>query len=80
MQFEKETGNFIWKLSSYSLSTFSHTTCYYYYYLAEMQVSHETVPEIYEEFKQGNWVENNHSVCHSVQLVQIMPWSMSTGH
>jgi len=40
-------------------------------YLAEMQMLHETHPEIYEEFRQGNWVVNK----NYVQLVQIMPWN-----
>ena len=30
-------------------------------YLAEMQMLHESDPEIYEEFKQGNWVVNKNS-------------------
>ena len=56
MQFEQETGK-LWKLSSYSI----RLIVVLFRTHVKLQMLHETVPEIYEEFKQGNWVVNNHS-------------------
>lgn len=62
------TGDWALHLEALELFTkyfFAHDmlnyACVIPVYLAEMQMLHESDPEIYEEFKQGNWVVNKNS-------------------
>ena len=62
------TGDWALHLEALELFTkyfFAHDmlnyACMIPVYLAEMQMLHESDPEIYEEFKQGNWVVNKNS-------------------
>lgn len=62
------TGDWALHLEALELFTkyfFAHDmlnyACMIPVYLAQMQMLHESDPEIYEEFKQGNWVVNKNS-------------------
>jgi len=45
-------------------------------YLTEMQMLHESHPEIYEEFKRGNWVVNKNSCVPFCAVGPDNAWSM----